>query len=69
MAPALVLCAIGAPSFALLYGIDDLARKFIDHQGPPNSGVSGPFGPEGEGEGGWWARLSAWVRSFCGPRS
>jgi heme/copper-type cytochrome/quinol oxidase subunit 2 len=68
MAPALVLCAIGAPSFALLYGIDDLALKLIDHQGPPNSGVSGSFGPEGEG-GGWWARLSAWVRSFCGPRS
>jgi cytochrome c oxidase subunit 1 len=37
MAPALVLCAIGAPSFALLYGIDELNQpevtlKVIGHQ-------------------------------------
>jgi heme/copper-type cytochrome/quinol oxidase subunit 2 len=38
MTPALILCAIGAPSFALLYGIDELNQpevtlKGIGHQG------------------------------------
>jgi cytochrome c oxidase subunit 2 len=37
MTPALILCAIGAPSFALLYGIDELNQpevtlKVIGHQ-------------------------------------
>jgi hypothetical protein len=50
MAPALVLCAIGAPSFALLYGIDELNQPEVTPQGywpprPPNSGASGVLGP------------------------